>query len=315
VEDARYPLRYRMVVGMVDVIFADVAQPDQARIVGHNAEFFLKNGGHFVISIKANCIDSTVAAEAVFASEILTLRKSILQWTTAPKQTDAAAVEFRTLHSWFLHFMSVWHVLDRFGTNLLHYRTIREVELAKDLEEISKDVVQTHVNGEQGLSAQGRDLLELFTGRLASESAEVLDPGFRSELQTIADQCLAQMQASFGELSSACRAKSGAVQGMKRELEQKLRQSCGYAQDLLLHTWQLQVHAATERSKTQELKRHFKNAIEGILAQAGSTHGLAELQPRSSSTRSGPRTSGCSASAWRGASRRSGRSPRTPAAS
>lgn len=39
-------------VGMVDVIFADVAQPDQTRIVALNAHNFLKNGGHFVISIK-----------------------------------------------------------------------------------------------------------------------------------------------------------------------------------------------------------------------------------------------------------------------
>lgn len=37
---------------MVDVIFADVAQPDQSRIVALNAHNFLKNGGHFVISIK-----------------------------------------------------------------------------------------------------------------------------------------------------------------------------------------------------------------------------------------------------------------------
>lgn len=37
---------------MVDTIFADVAQPDQARIVILNAQYFLKNGGHFVISIK-----------------------------------------------------------------------------------------------------------------------------------------------------------------------------------------------------------------------------------------------------------------------
>lgn len=37
---------------MVDTIFADVAQPDQARIVALNAHNFLKNGGHFVISIK-----------------------------------------------------------------------------------------------------------------------------------------------------------------------------------------------------------------------------------------------------------------------
>lgn len=41
-------------VGMVDVIFADVAQPDQARIVAINAHNFLKNEGHFVISIKVS---------------------------------------------------------------------------------------------------------------------------------------------------------------------------------------------------------------------------------------------------------------------
>ena len=38
--------------GMVDTIFADVAQPDQARIVAINAHHFLKNQGHVVISIK-----------------------------------------------------------------------------------------------------------------------------------------------------------------------------------------------------------------------------------------------------------------------
>ena len=36
--------------------------------------------------------------------------------------------------------MSVWHVLDRYGTNLLHYKTIREVEIAKDLDDIAKEV-------------------------------------------------------------------------------------------------------------------------------------------------------------------------------
>ena len=40
--------------GMVDVIFADVAQPDQARIVAINAHHFLKTGGHVVISIKVS---------------------------------------------------------------------------------------------------------------------------------------------------------------------------------------------------------------------------------------------------------------------
>lgn len=69
IEDARHPQKYRMLVPMVDVVFADVAQPDQGRIVGLNAQYFLRNGGFFVISIKASCIDSTAPPEAVFARE------------------------------------------------------------------------------------------------------------------------------------------------------------------------------------------------------------------------------------------------------
>ena len=45
-----------MVMSMVDTVFADVAQPDQARIVTLNAQYYLKIGGHVVISIKvSNC--------------------------------------------------------------------------------------------------------------------------------------------------------------------------------------------------------------------------------------------------------------------
>lgn len=64
-----------MLVGIVDCIFADVAQPDQARIVAINAHSFLKDLGHAVISIKANCVDSVAAPEAVFAGECDKLRK------------------------------------------------------------------------------------------------------------------------------------------------------------------------------------------------------------------------------------------------
>ena len=66
----------------VDCIFADVAQPDQARIVGLNAQFFLKNGGFYVISIKASCIDSTAPPEAVFAREV----KKLTELELRPKE-------------------------------------------------------------------------------------------------------------------------------------------------------------------------------------------------------------------------------------
>lgn len=70
IHDARKPQDYRFLVGMVDVVFADVAQPDQARIISENVHMYLKNGGKFLISLKANCIDSTNEPEVVFANEV-----------------------------------------------------------------------------------------------------------------------------------------------------------------------------------------------------------------------------------------------------
>ncbi|KAK7267843.1 hypothetical protein RIF29_20522 [Crotalaria pallida] len=96
IEDARHPGRYRMLVGIVDVIFSDVAQPDQARILALNASYYLKTGGHFVYSIKANCIDSTISAEQVFKGEVNKLIadqfKPKEQVTLEPYERDHACV-------------------------------------------------------------------------------------------------------------------------------------------------------------------------------------------------------------------------------
>lgn len=121
IEDARHPLRYRMLVGMVDVVFADVAQPDQARIVGLNSHLYLKVGGGVVVSVKANCIDSTAAPEAVFAREVGKMReeriKPIEQLTLEPFERGTLSSScsltqwavliwhtFRSLHCcWAIH--------------------------------------------------------------------------------------------------------------------------------------------------------------------------------------------------------------------
>ena len=85
-----------MLLSTVDVIFADVAQPDQARIVIHNAQSFLKDQGHIIISIKASCIDSTAPPSTVFASQVEILRKNqfkpMEQVTLEPYERDHAMV-------------------------------------------------------------------------------------------------------------------------------------------------------------------------------------------------------------------------------
>ncbi|KAF9672045.1 hypothetical protein SADUNF_Sadunf12G0113500 [Salix dunnii] len=68
----------------------------QARILALNSSYFLKAGGHFVISIKANCIDSTVPAEAVFEGEVKMMVQEHLkpseQVTLEPFERDHACV-------------------------------------------------------------------------------------------------------------------------------------------------------------------------------------------------------------------------------
>jgi len=76
ISDARMPYKYRMLVPMVDAIFSDVSQPDQCRIVMENAQYFLKEGGGILISVKASCVDSSAPAEKVFADEVNWLRKN-----------------------------------------------------------------------------------------------------------------------------------------------------------------------------------------------------------------------------------------------
>lgn len=96
IEDARHPAKYRMLVSMVDVIFADVAQPDQSRIVALNAHSYLKVGGHFMISIKANCVDSTAEPAVVFAKEVKKLQEEKFrpaeQISLEPYERDHAVV-------------------------------------------------------------------------------------------------------------------------------------------------------------------------------------------------------------------------------
>ena len=96
VMDARKPWDYRYLMEMVDFVFADVAQPDQARIMGINCRHFLKDGGNFMIAIKSSCVDSTLDPEVVFAQQIDLLKEEGLKpscyVTLEPYQKDHALV-------------------------------------------------------------------------------------------------------------------------------------------------------------------------------------------------------------------------------
>jgi fibrillarin-like pre-rRNA processing protein len=77
--DARNPETYSMLVPKVDVIFADVAQPDQAEIVVRNKKLFLCKGGWVMLSIKSRSVDVTKKPQDVYQEQVEILQSCNLE--------------------------------------------------------------------------------------------------------------------------------------------------------------------------------------------------------------------------------------------
>ncbi len=73
--DARSPEKYACLVGdMVNTVYCDVAQPEQAKILADNADLFLGRPGWVMLAVKAQSIDVTRSPVEVYEKE-----KSILE--------------------------------------------------------------------------------------------------------------------------------------------------------------------------------------------------------------------------------------------
>jgi fibrillarin-like pre-rRNA processing protein len=80
-QDARRPKEYFSVFGKVDVVYVDIAQPDQTKIAIDNCDMFLKKGGYFFLVIKTRSIDVTKSPKRVVEEETekLKIKFNILQ--------------------------------------------------------------------------------------------------------------------------------------------------------------------------------------------------------------------------------------------
>ncbi len=74
VADARDPTKYA--VAVFDVVYCDIAQPDQTEIAMANCDRLLKKGGSLLLVVKARSIDVLKEPERVFAEESRKLQKA-----------------------------------------------------------------------------------------------------------------------------------------------------------------------------------------------------------------------------------------------
>ncbi len=74
IQDARKPREYFSVFGKVDVVYADIAQPDQTNITIDNCKMYLKKNGFLFLVIKTRSIDVTKSPKKIVESEVRKLQ-------------------------------------------------------------------------------------------------------------------------------------------------------------------------------------------------------------------------------------------------
>ncbi|MBS7619073.1 fibrillarin-like rRNA/tRNA 2'-O-methyltransferase [Candidatus Bathyarchaeota archaeon] len=94
--DARHPERYSHLVPKVDVLYADLAQPDQANLVVKNAKIYLAKRGWVLVAIKSRSVDATRKPEEIYSEQAEILKKhgfSILELINLePYEKDHAMI-------------------------------------------------------------------------------------------------------------------------------------------------------------------------------------------------------------------------------
>jgi fibrillarin-like pre-rRNA processing protein len=75
-EDARKPRSYFSLFGTVDVVYCDIAQPDQTEIAMANCAAYLKQGGVMLLVVKTRSIDVTMDPRTVVMQEATKLEKN-----------------------------------------------------------------------------------------------------------------------------------------------------------------------------------------------------------------------------------------------
>jgi len=75
--DASKPGGYCSLVEKADVVYQDVAHPEQTEILLSNVKAFLQEGGHAMFAIKARSIDITKEPREIFRDEMEKLEKEM----------------------------------------------------------------------------------------------------------------------------------------------------------------------------------------------------------------------------------------------
>ena len=222
---------------------------------------------------------SVEVPSAVFSQEIFELRKKIfslaqegsrmMNFVSPGKETGNALVD------WYNHAALIWSTLTNFGYSLLHYKTLEEIQINKDLTDIFNLVfANVFENEESGYKVKA----ERYLTELKQELDAVEDPhgvekrhsSFKSKLNQLKDSVQRELGHSFKSQSSAERFKH-----LRPSFLLKFQSPLDREHDLYLFSAQVRVDQKTTRLGMASIDQHFLQATEEILKESRYKTGMS----------------------------------------
>eukprot|EP00929_Paragymnodinium_shiwhaense_P017853 TRINITY_DN12766_c0_g2_i1.p1 TRINITY_DN12766_c0_g2~~TRINITY_DN12766_c0_g2_i1.p1 ORF type:complete len:3238 (-),score=874.93 TRINITY_DN12766_c0_g2_i1:313-10026(-) len=186
---------------------------------------------------------------------------------------------FVSLSQWYEHARTVWQTLSMCGTDLLQFRTMRQVLMAQQLQEFCDALVQKHIDGR--LSQESETLIERFTKELegASGTAEVhaVDNQFRAQLDALRDAVMQEMHHEFDEFVKAHDSKftDEQVKNDKRfSLMGPMRRRYASTDSL----WRNRLHLAVEQRSMDTLFEEISARVNDILVEEGANVNVENVE-------------------------------------
>ena len=192
---------------------------------------------------------------SLFSSEVLKVRSRILQTLSQERPFD-------NLSQWVAHASIVWETLVQFGHNLLHYKTIQEIEIKREANHIASDVIRDTL--EQRFKPKASDVINDYKEKLTStrlEDLDALDIEVSGSLLSLKQQETARIVAEFERLTTDKRF----TESIKQPEKERLSPALDFAHDNLVYTWKLLLRQARDGQQAQGLWSHFCEAMDRMI--------------------------------------------------
>ena len=101
IQDAKQPDQYFSVFSKVDVVYVDIAQPDQTKIAIDNCKMYLKKRGILFLVVKTRSIDVTKEPKRIISEEVQKLQNDfeiIQQIDLSPFDKDHAMIVAKSIN-------------------------------------------------------------------------------------------------------------------------------------------------------------------------------------------------------------------------